>query len=83
VSPALSSTEWGEGADGRNQVIAGCGNGSLRLFDMTLEVCLYSRSCYLPIVETKEQRMQNEKKELMIRAYRLKYGMNIPPRSIR
>jgi len=28
-----------EGADGRNQVIAGCGNGSLRLFDITLEVC--------------------------------------------
>jgi hypothetical protein len=26
------------GADGRNQVIAACGNGSLRLFDVTLEV---------------------------------------------
>jgi len=29
------------GANGRNQVIAGCGNGSLRLFDLTLEVCLH------------------------------------------
>jgi len=28
-------------ADDRNQVIAGCGNGSLRLFDITLEVCLH------------------------------------------
>ena len=26
--------------DGRNQVIAACGNGSLRLFDITLEVSL-------------------------------------------
>ena len=26
--------------DGRNQVIAACGNGSLRLFDITLEVRL-------------------------------------------
>jgi len=34
---------WGGGANGRNQVIAGCGNGSLRLFDMTLEVCQISR----------------------------------------
>jgi hypothetical protein len=35
----LTTKEWGGGADGRNQVIAGCGNGSLRLFDLTLEVC--------------------------------------------
>jgi hypothetical protein len=38
-SPVLYQ-EWGGGADGRNQVIAGCGNGSLRLFDLTLEVGL-------------------------------------------
>ena len=34
------SRTWRVGADGRNQVIAACGNGSLRLFDITLEVSL-------------------------------------------
>jgi len=48
VSHSLSSTKSEvERADGRNQVIAGCGNGSLRLFDITLEVCFNSYSCYL------------------------------------
>jgi hypothetical protein len=42
----LLRKSWGGGADGRNQVIAGCGNGSLRLFDLTLEVGL--RSLILP-----------------------------------
>jgi len=31
----VGGRQW---ADGRNQVIAACGNGSLRLFDVTLEV---------------------------------------------
>jgi hypothetical protein len=38
TSLLLRRKEWGGEADGRNQVIAGCGNGSLRLFDLTLEV---------------------------------------------
>ena len=39
--PPLPPIERGDRADGRNQVIAGCGNGSLRLFDITLEVSLH------------------------------------------
>jgi len=65
--------EWGGGADGRNQVIAGCGNGSLRLFDLTLEVgptLSYSLEGWMAV-------------KLIIRAYQRKYGMNIPPRFIR
>ena len=60
----------GQWADGRNQVIAACGNGSLRLFDVTLEV---SDPLLMRGVESRADG----------RVYQLKYGMNIPQRYIR